>query len=147
MVKAGDEVVFPDSGQRIIFRQTAADTAGALLEVESVLPVGSERPMPHYHPQQEEHFTVLSGTVRVSLGGEERIYGSGESFVVPAGVVHEMNNGGDEEARINWQIRPALRTAEFFLAVPRVLANPELMGAALAEFAPEMRIVGMPQLA
>ena len=36
MVKSGEVLENPVTGQRIIFRRTSGDTAGELLEVESV---------------------------------------------------------------------------------------------------------------
>jgi quercetin dioxygenase-like cupin family protein len=69
-------------------------------------------PPKHHHPNQDEHFTVLEGRVRTVIAGEVRSYGEGESFDVPAGTTHQM--GGEGPARISWEVRPALRTAEFF---------------------------------
>jgi quercetin dioxygenase-like cupin family protein len=117
MARAGDVLENPMSGQRIIFRKTAEDTGGELLEVESIYTKPSpSRPPAHYHPYQEELFEVLSGRLRVVVEGEERAYGEGESFVVPPGVPHEM---WTEEAgtRMSWQTRPAMKTEEFFETV------------------------------
>ena len=55
---------------------------------------------------------MLEGRVRTIIAGESRIYETGESFGVPAGTTHQM--GGEGPARIRWEVRPALRTAEFF---------------------------------
>jgi mannose-6-phosphate isomerase-like protein (cupin superfamily) len=45
-------------------------------------------PFEHVHPYQEERFDVLSGTARVSMRGQERDVGVGETVVVPAGTPH-----------------------------------------------------------
>jgi mannose-6-phosphate isomerase-like protein (cupin superfamily) len=66
----------------------------------------------HYHPSQDEHFEVLEGTVRAVIDGEERRYSAGERFDIPAGTPHQMSGAGP--ARLHWEIRPALRMAEFF---------------------------------
>jgi quercetin dioxygenase-like cupin family protein len=117
MARAGDVLENPISGQRIIFRKTASDTDGELLEVESVYtkPTPS-RPPAHYHPHQEERFEVLSGRINVLVEGENRTYDEGEVFTVPPGVSHEI---WTEEAgtRVNWQTRPALKTEAFFETV------------------------------
>jgi hypothetical protein len=55
---------------------------------------------------------VLEGAVRAVVDGEERRYGAGESFDIPAQTTHQMT--GDGPARVSWEVRPALRTAEFF---------------------------------
>src|SRR3954453_6421867 len=66
----------------------------------------------HYHPSQDEHFEVLEGTIHAVIGGDERRYGQGEDFDIPAGTPHQM--AADGPTRVRWQVRPALRTAEFF---------------------------------
>lgn len=83
-----------------------------LLEMEAAYEGTGPLPPPHHHPSQEERFTVLEGRVRTIIAGEPRIYEAGESFDVPAGTTHQM--GGEGPARIHWEVRPALRTAEFF---------------------------------
>jgi len=55
---------------------------------------------------------VLEGTVIAVIDGDERRYSAGEAFDIPAGTPHQMT--GDGRARLHWEVRPALRTAEFF---------------------------------
>ncbi len=69
-------------------------------------------PPEHLHPRQDEHFVVLEGAVRAVVQGEERRYVAGEEFDIPARTRHQM--AGDGPARVHWEVRPALRTAEFF---------------------------------
>jgi Cupin domain len=73
-----------------------------------------EAPMPpsHLHPSQAEHFEILEGLMRTNIGNEERVYEAGEAFEVPAGTPHQMAAQGP--TRMRWEVRPALRTAEFF---------------------------------
>ena len=114
MARKGEILDNPVTGQRIIFHQTSEDTDGALLEVESVYtkPTPS-RPPVHYHPAQEERFEVLSGELRVVVGGEARTLREGETLVIPRGTTHEMWAEA-EGVRANWQTRPALKTETFF---------------------------------
>jgi len=83
-----------------------------LLEMEATYSGQGALPPPHLHPKQDERFEVLEGAVRAVIGGSERRYAEGETFDVPAGTVHQM--GGDGFGRIKWEVRPALRSAEFF---------------------------------
>ena len=86
-----------------VFRETARETGGELLEVESVYTRTSpSRPPAHYHPQQEERFEVLSGVLHVRVGDEERELREGDVLVVPPGTTHEM---WTEEAgtRMGWR--------------------------------------------
>ncbi len=66
----------------------------------------------HYHPHQDEHFEVLASMVSIQIKGQERIYVAGESFDFPSNVPHRfLGAAGSEEARILWQLRPALDSA------------------------------------
>ena len=110
MVHAGQELT--GSGNYLRFIRTAAETDGALLEMESTYREGAQLPAAHLHPSQDEYFEVLEGTVTTIIDGVETSHAVGETFHVPAGVVHQMV--GEAGTRLNWQVRPALRTAEFF---------------------------------
>jgi len=111
MARAGDEIDSP-GGMRLRFVRTAAETEGDLLEMEATYAGDGSMPPMHLHPRQSERFEVLEGSMRTIVGGEERVYERGESFEVPAGTPHQM--GADEPTRMRWEVRPALRTAEFF---------------------------------
>ena len=98
-------------------------------------------PPEHAHPRQDERFEVLDGTVKAVIDGAERSYSTGQSFEVPAGTPHQMAAAGP--ARVRWEVRPALRTAEFF---ERLYGDgPDSARAAasiadfLAEFSDEIR--------
>jgi quercetin dioxygenase-like cupin family protein len=113
MAQAGDSFVNP-AGERLIFRQTSRDTGGGLLEVEIVYRPHATPPPRHYHPLQEEHFHILQGAIQTVIGGQMRIYGPGEAFIVPPGVPLAMHNTSAEQGRAIWQATPALRTEVFF---------------------------------
>ena len=83
-----------------------------LLEMEATY--GGEGVMPpeHLHPKQDEHFEVLKGTVLTVVDGDEHRYAAGETFDIPRGTPHQMT--ADGPAQVRWEVRPALRTAEFF---------------------------------
>lgn len=95
-------------------------------------------PPEHYHPRQDEHFEVLDGAVRAVIDGQEHRYVTGEAFDVPAGTPHQM--AGDGVARLHWEVRPALKMAEFFER-----AYSDDPGADFLErFADEFRLTGGP---
>ncbi|RYY86511.1 MAG: cupin domain-containing protein [Chitinophagaceae bacterium] len=98
------------NGQTFRFLQTAADTNGALLEMESTFREHSKEPPAHYHPSQDEHFTVLSGELTVRLGRRVYRLKQGEELHIPRRQVHSMWNAGSEKAVVNWKVRPALQT-------------------------------------
>jgi quercetin dioxygenase-like cupin family protein len=91
------------------FIRTAADTGGDLLEMEATYNTAVDSVPEHYHPYQDEHIKVLAGMVSIHINGQERTYVAGESFYFPRKVPHSfLGAAGSEEARIHWQIRPAL---------------------------------------
>jgi hypothetical protein len=97
---------------KLRFIRTGAETEGELLEMEATYPGDGSMPPMHLHPKQGERFEILEGSMRTIVDGEERVYGQGESFEVPAETPHQM--GTNEPTRMRWEVRPALRTAEFF---------------------------------
>ncbi len=117
MAVAGNELVNPVTGHRLVFRQTAAETGGALVDVDSFWAPGPQAQPDHYHPFQEERFEVVSGRLFVRLGGHGRILRAGDVLIIPPGVPHEISNGGGEVAHVIWQTRPALETEAFFETV------------------------------
>lgn len=94
------------------FRLKLVRITEELLEMEGAYTGQGGLPREHLHPHQEEHFEVRDGAVRAIIAGEERRYVAGEAFDIPAGTPHQM--AGDGPARVHWEVRPALRTAEFF---------------------------------
>ena len=104
----------PVTGMSLRILRSAADTGGALLEMEAGYRPGSAVPPPHFHPLQEEWFVILEGGMRAVVGGVRRDLVAGDSLMIPAGESHAMWNPGTVDARVSWQVRPALRTQEFF---------------------------------
>ena len=72
MINTGDMVVNPSTGERLIFRQTSADTGGRLVEVEAIITPDGACAGAHVHPNQEERFQVIEGLVE-GLGGVLRL--------------------------------------------------------------------------
>ena len=88
MAQTGDELVNPVSGERIVFRQTAADTDGQLLEMDDFWTRPGHRTAEHIHPEMQERWEVVAGRVCFRVAGVERIAGPGEVVTAPAGVPH-----------------------------------------------------------
>ena len=122
MAYAGQIIDNPVSGERIEFLRTAAETDGELLEFELTLAPDGRVPGAHVHPEQEERFHVLEGTIRFRLGLRTIVAEAGETVIVPAGRVHKFTNGGDGEARVSVQVTPAL-DMEDLLATTAELAH------------------------
>lgn len=68
----------------------------------------------HFHPRQEERWSVVEGTVRFRLGDEERVIGPKDGeIVVEPGTVHGVANPGASDAHLRCLVVPALRLQEF----------------------------------
>lgn len=114
MARAG-ETLRQGNTDTLVFRETSADTGGAYLEVEATYgPMGDLRPPKHYHPSQDEVFTILAGALSVTVGERQRTLTAGDELTVPRGVPHAMWNEGDEPARFRWRTTPALGTERMF---------------------------------
>jgi mannose-6-phosphate isomerase-like protein (cupin superfamily) len=109
MAYAGQIIENPVSGERITFRETAADTGGELLSFDLELSPDGHVPGKHVHPEQEERFEVVSGTMRFRMGRKTVVAEAGDVVTVPAGVAHKFANGGDKTAIVRVEVRPALR--------------------------------------
>jgi quercetin dioxygenase-like cupin family protein len=110
MARSGDTIVNPIMGAKIVFRQTAEETKSELLQFEFFLqPNRVVMGFDHVHPQMQESFQVISGSVRGRLAGQEREVAAGESVVAPPGTPHVWWNGGADEAHLLVEFRPALQ--------------------------------------
>jgi quercetin dioxygenase-like cupin family protein len=116
MARAGDEMVDPNTGERMTFRKTAKETHGELLQTDWIGKAGWTTGPLHVHPYQEERFEVISGTLGSHVAGVERIHEAGEVVLAPAGSVHRVWNAGGEEEEVHTlvEFRPALRTEDLF---------------------------------
>jgi quercetin dioxygenase-like cupin family protein len=102
----------PTSGERIVIRQSGADTGGRLLSFDLFLPPGGHVPATHAHPVQEERFTVVAGQLRFQVGRRTILAGPGQTIVVQPGMAHWFGNVGPDAAIAQVEIRPALRMEE-----------------------------------
>jgi quercetin dioxygenase-like cupin family protein len=113
MVKTGDVIENPITGERVEFLQTAEDTGGELLQFRLVVQPGGFVTAQHIHPSQEERFMIKAGTIRLRIGKEERTLFAGEEGIVPPGTPHAWWNTGSEPFDTVVEFRPALRLADF----------------------------------
>ena len=116
-------LVNPVTGQTLRFLQTAEDTGGKLLEMESVFAPHSVPPAVHYHPKQAEVFTVLQGKILVRLNGHVFEMLEGDQFTIDPKTLHAMWNPFEAEAKLNWKVTPALTTESFLETGFRLAQN------------------------
>lgn len=93
---------------------TVLESGGDKLVVEAEYRPNGTPPPTHYHPSQDEHFTVLSGTLMVEVGGKKSELTAGDEFTIKRRQVHRMWNATSDVARVGWVTTPALSTEDWF---------------------------------
>jgi quercetin dioxygenase-like cupin family protein len=95
-------------------RVTVREHTPELLEVAVEWDPGDHRPLPHVHAAQDERFVIEDGELTADLDGTRHTLRAGDTLDVPRGTKHRMWNSGTVAVHATWQVRPALRTAEFW---------------------------------
>jgi mannose-6-phosphate isomerase-like protein (cupin superfamily) len=115
MVAVGDEMTNAKSGERFVWRATRESTEGAYCEFDLFLAPGSKVAAAHRHPNQEERFTTVAGTLKLTRGSESVVLMPGDEQVIPRGTPHSWGNanaGAASHAIV--RLTPALHIEEFF---------------------------------
>ena len=122
MIRTGDLIENPLTGETVTFQQTSADSNGEAVMVDVTLEPGGRAAVAHVHPSQTERFRVLDGVVGFRIGHQRLVAAAGETVLVAAGTAHTFWNAGDVRARFLCEIRPALgfeRLLETMFALAR----------------------------
>jgi mannose-6-phosphate isomerase-like protein (cupin superfamily) len=114
MAQTGQNIKNSTSGEEITFLRTAADTDGERLEIELRLTPDGHVPGAHVHPEQEERFEVLEGSMKFRMGFRRIVAGPGDIVVVPKGKVHRFANAGETDAVARVTVTPALDMEQLF---------------------------------
>jgi mannose-6-phosphate isomerase-like protein (cupin superfamily) len=109
MIRRGDVIENPVTGESLHFLETSHETNGEYVLVEVRVQPNGFVAAAHVHPYQTERFEIESGTVAFKLDGKEIVAGPGETVIVPAGSSHKFWNAGETEARFVTEVRPALQ--------------------------------------
>ena len=97
MIRAGDSIVNPVTGERLVFRQTARETGGEAVVIETYVQPNGFVAAAHVHPAQEERFQVLRGSVGFKVGGKKLV--ASDDVVRDAGVREIDRAQGAQPAR------------------------------------------------
>jgi mannose-6-phosphate isomerase-like protein (cupin superfamily) len=112
----------PD-GSVYVVRRPAADSDGAFVEMEFVLPSGCVPPPLHVHPHQVEDYEVLEGRFEVVIDGAWQTLEPGDSASVPIGALHTFRNRSGSTVRVRNRHTPAMRFEEFIERTSRTLQS------------------------
>jgi mannose-6-phosphate isomerase-like protein (cupin superfamily) len=102
-------------------------TGGDYVEMECTADPGSGT-MVHYHPEQEETFTVREGTMEVLRGGAWIPIQPGQTHIVPKGEVHAWRNRGGSPVRFRNVHSPALAFQDHMETLDRLARVGKIRG-------------------
>jgi quercetin dioxygenase-like cupin family protein len=101
----GDELRNPVTREHAVLLEAPAGRARA----EMTALVGARVIGEHLHPGLVERFTVLEGTLTVTLDGRTTKLATGETAEVAAGQWHDWWNAEDHDARVLVEVAPGER--------------------------------------
>ncbi len=107
-------MVNPVTGERFVWRHTAASTGGEFVECDFFLDQGAVVAAPHVHPRQREDFRVEVGTIQLRVGRSKYTLTAGDERSVEANTVHTWRNAGTGTAHVVVRLTPAMRSEDFF---------------------------------
>lgn len=110
MVKPGDRLHNPLSGETFIIRKTSAETNGTSFQMETHVPAnGGTHVPPHLHPTHTMQFTLLQGAMKLWTGkpDSERLYEKGAKISVPINTPYDWTIAGTEELQFITEFQPA----------------------------------------
>lgn len=112
-----------------VVKKTAEETDGEFVRFESTIhPAlnadeiettlshkrwGIDFPSQHLHPKQKERIAIVSGTLQVSIEGDERTLTEGEEITIPPNTTHRHWNATSHPVRVVWERHPPFRTKEW----------------------------------
>jgi quercetin dioxygenase-like cupin family protein len=108
MIRNGDRLENPVTGEVMIFHRTSRETGGEVVEVETIVRPGGFVAAAHVHPYQTERFELLEGELGLRVGDRELLAVPGDVATVQPGTPHRFWNAGEGEARFLCEVRPAL---------------------------------------
>jgi quercetin dioxygenase-like cupin family protein len=109
MIHPGERLENPVTGEILVFQETATETNGERVRVETIVRPDGFVAAAHVHPAQTERFEVLDGEVGLRVGRKTIVAQAGDVLTVPPGTPHKFWNAGSEMARFLCDIRPALQ--------------------------------------
>jgi quercetin dioxygenase-like cupin family protein len=112
VIRSGQTIENPVTGERIKFLKTSRDTDGEYVLVEATVAPGGGVAS-HVHPYQTEEFEIISGSVEFKKNGEKVTAHDGDSVTVEPGDIHRFANVGDSDAKFVTRVSPALGFEDF----------------------------------
>jgi len=109
MAVSGDVMVSRPTGERIVFRRTAGETDGRVVEFDLFVAPGGRPGAPHRHLRSEERFEVIRGSIHFDVDGVAHELDAGDVLTIPAGAPHDFRNRSADEVHLRGWVEPAYR--------------------------------------
>ena len=108
MLRQGDILDNPVTGERLVFAATSVETGGECTVFDTYVQPNGSVASPHVHPYQTELFEIRSGRLGIKLGRKKLEASAGDVVTVSPGVPHQFWNAGDDELHFRVTVTPAL---------------------------------------
>src|SRR5437870_11833670 len=109
MIRSGDTIHNPVTGERITFLTTSRETNGEAVVIETVVQPYGFVAAAHVHPSQSERFAVAEGTLGMKVAGKLQLLEPRDVLTVEPRTPHQLRNPDEDEVRFVREIRPALQ--------------------------------------
>jgi len=96
------------TGETITFTKSTADTNGQFVEILGTLPASGDGPPTHRHFKQTEIFEAIDGKLGLDCGDKKIVLEPGQSFTVPANMLHRCYAVDGTEIKFKATYTPAL---------------------------------------
>ena len=106
MIRKGDRLENPITGEVLIFHRTSRETDGESVLVETIVRPDGFVAAAHVHPFQSERFEILEGLLGIRVGRKELLAGPETSR--PSHLGHRTASGTPATARHVFSARCAL---------------------------------------
>jgi len=103
---ASDVLINQPAGERVVFRTVPKPNKEGRTVIDVYLSPGGAVPVAHVHPNTEEIFRVVRGTVHLSVDGDEIVGRAGDSIRVHPGQSHGLWNASDSPAHVQVVMKP-----------------------------------------
>jgi quercetin dioxygenase-like cupin family protein len=113
MIRTGDTVENPITGESITFLRTSADTGGEYVLIDVTVQPDGAVAAKHVHPYQSERFEIISGELEMEAGRDRIVARAGDVVTIKPGTAHTFRTLGDVPAHFRCEVRPALSFERF----------------------------------
>lgn len=116
------QLTLPD-GTTFAVVESGSVNGGERIVFEITMAPGAMGPPRHFHPAQEESWTVVEGELSVQVENDWRSIPAGESLSIPPGTVHTLGNRSNGTVRFHDTHVPALDFQQYIEDLDRLAAS------------------------